>query len=125
MPRRSLTTFTISVLSLLLGSWLVFDGARKLLTGYHTGEQTIGLGPWATIVSALGLRPADMPLPFAFLSVIWVVNGVVVLVGANTGYERAIAVSIVTLFYIPPGTVVGIIIILLPLKERGLAWPAH
>ena len=124
MQRPSLTSATISILSFILGAWLVFDNARKLLTGYYTGEQTIGLGPWATIVSALGVRPADMAFPFLFLGIVWTVNGAIVLLGASTRYERTIAISIVTLFYALPGTLVGIFNIVLSLRERRRAKPA-
>lgn len=118
MEKPNLTTSTIAALSFVLGSWLVFDSARKLLTGYYTGEQTIGLGPWATIVSALGVRPADLAFPLLFLGIIWIVNGVIVLLGASTRYERTIAISIVTLFYALPGTIVGIFGIVLSLREK-------
>jgi uncharacterized membrane protein HdeD (DUF308 family) len=122
--KPNITTSCITILSLILGAWLVFDGMRKLLTGFYTGEQTIGLGPWATIVSLIGVRPADMAFPFLFLGILWIVNGVIVLLGANTRYERAIAISIVTLFYAIPGTIVSIITITLSLSERRLARPA-
>ncbi|TMI08182.1 hypothetical protein E6H34_04910 [Candidatus Bathyarchaeota archaeon] len=52
-------------MSFVLGAWLDFDSARKLLTCYYTGEHTIGPGRWATIVSALGIRPGDMAFPFS------------------------------------------------------------
>jgi len=124
MQKRSPTTATISILSFILGAWLVFDGTRKLVTGYYTGEQTIGLGPWATVVTAIGLRPSDMTFPFIFLGVLWIVNGVIVLLGSSARYERTIAISIVTLFYAIPGTIVGIITITLSLRERRLAGPS-
>ena len=120
MRKPSLTTSAISILSFILGAWLLFDGTRKLVTGYYTGEQTIGLGPWATIVTSIGVQPADMAFPFLFLGVIWIVNGIIVLLGANNRYERAIAISIVTLFYALPGTLVGAVTILLSLRERKL-----
>jgi uncharacterized membrane protein HdeD (DUF308 family) len=125
MPRPSVTTSAIAILSFILGSWLVFDSIRKLFTGYYIGEQTIGLGPWATIVSALGVRPADMAFPFLFLGTIWIVNGAIVMLGANTRYERTIAISIVTLFYALPGTLIGILNIVLSLRERRLAKSAN
>ncbi|OLE71639.1 hypothetical protein AUF78_00965 [archaeon 13_1_20CM_2_51_12] len=118
MEKPNLTTTTISTLSLILGSWLVFDSTRKLVTGYYTGEQTIGLGPWATIVSALGIRPGDMAFPLLFLGIIWTVNGVIVLLGASTRYERTIAISIVTLFYALPGTLIGVLNIVLSVREK-------
>ena len=124
MQRSSFTTSTIAILSFILGAWLIFDSTRKLLTGYYTGEQTIGLGPWATIVSALAVRPADMAFPFVFLGILWIVNGVIVLLGVNTRYERTIAISVVTLFYAIPGTLVGILNIVLSLRERRAVRPS-
>ena len=124
MEKPSLATFSIAILSFILGAWLIFDGTRKLLTGYYTGEQTIGLGSWATIVSALGVRPADMAFPFVFLGILWIVNGVIVLLGVNTRYERTIAISVVTLFYAIPGTLVGILNIVLSLREKWAARPS-
>ena len=111
-------------MSFILGAWLIFDGTRKLLTGYYTGEQTIGLGSWATIVSALGVRPADMAFPFVFLGILWIVNGVIVLLGANTRYERTIAISVLTIFYAIPGTLVGILNIVLALREKRAVRPS-
>ncbi len=125
MEKPSLTTSIIAIVSFILGSWLIFESARKLLTGYYTGEQTIGLGPWAIIVSALGVRPADMAFPFLFLGIIWIVNGVIILLGASTRYERTIAISTVTLFYALPGTVIGILTIVLSLRERRIAKSAN
>ena len=125
MEKPSLTASIIAILSFILGSWLIFDSARKLLTGYYTGEQTIGLGPWAIIVSALGVRPADMAIPFLFLGIIWIVNGVIVLLGASTRYERTMAISTVTLFYALPGTLIGILTIVLSLRERRVAKSAN
>jgi hypothetical protein len=124
MQKPSLTTSAISILSFILGAWLIFDGTRKLVTGYYTGEQTIGLGPWATLVSAIGIRPSDMAFPFLFLGVLWIVNGVIVVLASSARYERTIAISIVTLFYAIPGTIVGIITITLSLRKRRLAEPS-
>ncbi len=124
MEKPRLATFTIAILSFILGAWLIFDGTRKLLTGYYTGEQTIGLGSWATIVSALGVRPADMAFPFVFLGILWIVNGVIVLLGVNTRYERTIAISVVTIFYAIPGTLVGILNIVLSLREKWAVRPS-
>jgi hypothetical protein len=125
MEKPSLTTSTISILSFILGAWFVFDGTRKLVTGYYTGEQTIGLGPWATLVSIIGVRPSDMAFPFLFLGVLWIMNGFIVLLASSARYERTIAISIVTLFYAIPGTIVGIITIALSLRERRLAGPSN
>ncbi len=110
----------VSALSLLLGAWLVFDGSRKLLTGFYTGENPAGqgLGPWANIVSALGISPSDMALPFVLLGALWLVNGVIVLLGTSGRYETTIVASILTLFYLVPGTLVSLATLLLSFRER-------
>src|SRR4029077_927944 len=125
MRKHGLSTAAISIRSFILGAWLIFDGTRKLVTGYYTGEQTIGLGPWATLVSAIGIRPSDVAFPFLFLGMLWIVNGVIVLLGSITRYERRIAISIVTLFYALPGTLVGLVTIVLSLRERSLSSHAN
>ena len=124
MQKPSSATASVSILSFILGAWLVFDGTRKLVTGYDTGEQTIGLGPWATIVTTIGLRPPDVAFPFLLLGVFWIMNGLIVSLGSSARYERTIAISIITLFYAIPGTIVAMITITLSLRERRLAGPS-
>jgi len=65
MEKPNFRTSFISILSFILGAWLIFDSVRKLFTGYYTGEQPIRLGPWATIVSALGIRQQTWPSFFS------------------------------------------------------------
>ncbi len=102
---------------------MIFDGSRKLLTGFYTGENPAGqgLGPWANIVSALGISPSDMALPFVLLGALWLVNGVIVLLGTSGRYERTIVASILTLFYLVPGTLVSLATLLLSFRERRRA----
>ena len=39
MEKPRLATFTIAILSFILGAWLIFDGTRKLLTGYYMANR--------------------------------------------------------------------------------------
>ncbi len=119
MRKATRVAWLIFTLSLILGSWMVFDGARKLTTGLYTGEETVGLGPWATVVSILGIDPADMAIIFILLGTAWIVNGVIVVIGGPGRYERVIAVSLLTSFYLVPGTLVSIVTLALAVRERG------
>jgi len=65
-----------------------------------------------------------MAFPFVFLGILWIVNGVIVLLGVNTRYERTIAISVVTIFYAIPGTLVGILNIVLSLREKWAVRPS-
>ncbi len=118
--KASSVTIVIAILSFLIGGWLIFDGSRKLITGQYTGEDGIGLGPWASLVTAIGVHPADLAFPFVILGTVWMVNGVVLLIEGPWRYERAIATSLLTMFYLVPGTVVGLAILVLSLRERRL-----
>lgn len=117
-PRPSSHHTLITALSLFLGGWLIFDGSRKLVTGFYTGEDMVGVGPWAAIVSILGINPDHMAIPFALLGILWIVNGAVVLLGASWRYERTILSSVLTLFYLVPGTIVSSGVLILSFRER-------
>src|SRR5438093_2497154 len=118
MQEASRVAWLILTLSLLLGSWMVFDGTRKLVTGLYTGEDTVGIGPWAGFVSILGIDPTDMGIIFVLLGTAWIVNGVIVVIGGPWRYERVIAASLLTLFYLVPGTLVSVATLVLTAKER-------
>ncbi len=118
--KASSVTILISVLSFLIGGWLIFDGSRKLVTGLYTGEGSVGLGPWAGLVGSIGVHPSDLAFPFVILGAVWVVNGSVLLIEGPWRYERTIATSILTLFYLLPGTLVSLATLALSLRERRL-----
>ncbi len=118
MVKANRAAWLVFGLSLLLGGWMVFDGTRKLVTGLYTGEDTVGLGPWANLVLALGVNPADMAFIFILLGTVWIVNGVIVLIGGTWRYERTIVASLLTLFYLIPGTLVSVVTLTLSVRER-------
>ena len=120
MARRSLTPYSglVTVLGLSLGAWLVFDGILKLATGLYFGENTFGLGAWASLVSTLGIGADQMAIPFVLLGILWLVNSVLVVIGAQWRYERAILSGVLTLFYLIPGTVISLIVIVVSERER-------
>ena len=114
----SAVTVLIAFLSFFIGGWMVFDGSRKLLTRLYTGEDTVGLGPWAGIVSLVGIRPSDMAFPFVLLGGLWIVNAVILLLGAAGRYERTILASVLTLWYLVPGALISLATLILSLRER-------
>lgn len=120
MERGSLTPYgmAIAVLGFFLGGWLVFDGSLKLATGLYTFEDTVGLGPWASVVSLFAVTPEEMAIPFVLLGILWLVNSTLVMISAQWRYERAILGGVLTLFYLVPGTIIGLVVILLSFRER-------
>lgn len=53
----------VVVLAAVNAGWMLFDGSRALVVGDYvtpsTGEYARQLGPWATLVEAVGLDPCS------------------------------------------------------------------
>jgi hypothetical protein len=106
-------------LAVLGGAWLVFDGTRALVTGDYvtprTGEHAGRLGPWAGVVSAIGVEPRStvMKTAHVVLGVAWIVAAASFVTGAAWGRWSLAACAVASLWYLPIGT-------LLALVELGL-----
>jgi hypothetical protein len=116
-------TWLVVVLALIEGGWLAFDGTRALITGdYVTVESAEGpgqLGPWARVVTAVGIDPRStlmkgvhLGLGLGFLATTACFGlGVA---GARTGM---VLCAVLGLWYLPFGTLLGliqIVVLLLP-----------
>ena len=112
----------IVVLALGPGLFMTFDGLRALILGDYltptTGPFAGQLGPWSSVVSAVGMAPrsATMKILFVIFGLAWL--------GATAGFlrrttwsARALAVmAVATLWYLPVGTLMSTLVLI------GLAW---
>ena len=111
------------VLALIEGGWLAFDGGHALITGDYVTPQSPDrrgqLGPWSRVVAAVGIEPLStlmkgihVGLGLGFLAttacfalgVPWARTGMIFCAG-------------LTLWYLPVGTLLSliqIVILLLP-----------
>lgn len=106
----------VLTLSLIQGGWLTFDGGRALIVGdYLTPSSGPGageLGPWSRIISALGLDPRS-PLVKGLhlvLGIAWIIALVLFAVRPAIGWYAVFICSVATLWYLPIGTVLSIVI---------------
>ena len=119
-------------LSALLGAWMAFDGARALFPGDYvtpaSGPHAGQLGPWASVVEAVGLAPRSEPVMFALLVIglLWVGAAGGVLTRALWA-RRAIGVVVpLGVWYAPFGTVIALtvfVLVLIP-PRRGEQAPS-
>ena len=122
-------------LSLLLiassASWMVFDGARAMILGDYvtpqTGEFAGQLGPWANLVQAIGIEPRSL-----WMKLIFVIQGIatltiVVCYLLNKSWAgRALLIAMLSgLWYLPIGTLINLIALILLLLTRSKAMPPH
>ena len=97
---------------------MAFDGMHRLLTGCYFGGR---LGPWAALVSALGIQPDSIAPVFVVLGALWLVGGVTFLLRVRWSGGLLMAVSVVSLAYLVFGTILSLIALLILLMNRKRA----
>jgi hypothetical protein len=109
----------ICALALLQGGWFVADGSRALVTGDYvtprSGTRAGQLGPWSQIVSAAGFEPRSTFVKslHVALGVAWLLALAVFVMRPAVGWWALVGCAAGTLWYLPTGTIVGVIVIAL------------
>ena len=116
--------WVILTLALLQGGWLVFDGSRALVVGDYvtpaSGRRAGQLGPWSRIVSALGFEPRSTLIKclHLVLGIAWLIALIVFAVRPASGWWAVLCCAIASLWYLPIGTVLSIVVITLLLTPQ-------
>jgi hypothetical protein len=114
-------------LALFEGGWLTFDGARALVVGDYvtpkSGEYAGQLGPWAKLVSAAGIDPRStlMKSIHLGLGLVWLAVGTCFALGLPWARMAMLVCAVLSLWYLPFGTLIGIVqivLLLLPALRR-------
>ena len=106
-------------LALIQSSWFVFDGVRALSVGDYvtpsSGPYAGELGPWSNLVSAVGIEPRStlMKSIHVGVGVLGLVAIVAFVRGVCCARRGMIACAVLGLWYLPFGTVLGIVQILI------------
>jgi hypothetical protein len=123
-PAVPVLKWSTVLLCLLQGGYMLVDGARALVVGAYitpgSGEHAGQLGPWAWLVSLVGVEPEStgMKLVFVVLGGLWLVTGAGVAVGAGWSWTAGITLAVATLWYLVPGTVISVAVLALLLTPR-------
>jgi hypothetical protein len=97
--------------ALLNGTWMIFDGTHVLLKGKYFGPPEPG--PWSKIVAKIGIDPFSLGPVFIFLGIVWIVAAIGIMQGSGWSWTLALIIAIGTLWYIPIGSVLALLAILL------------
>jgi len=114
----------VLVLALFQGGWLVFDGGRALIVGDYvtptSGPRAGQLGPWSRIVSALGFEPRStfVKCLHIVLGITWLVALIVFIMRPALGWWIIFGCAAASLWYLPVGTVMSVVIIALLLTPQ-------
>jgi hypothetical protein len=106
-------------LCVLQGGYMVVDGVHALVAGSYiapgTGEHAGQLGPWARIVRAVGIAPGStgMKAGFVVLGLLWLGLAVGLAVQAAWAWWLGVVLAVGTLWYLVPGTVISVLVLVL------------
>lgn len=125
-----LLEWCIIVLAGIVAGWFAFDGAFALLTGDYvtpsTGPYAGQLGPWATMMMATGVDPRSTLIRVLFLlyGVGWLVVIAAFATRRRWAWAAMVAAAVCSLWYLPFGTLLGLIqisLLFLPAIRRARA----
>ena len=105
-----------TLVGLMAGGWMVFDGLHVMVRGKYFGPEKPG--PWSGLVERVGVDAMKMGPVFIALGILWFVCLMGLLYGWSWGWYGAVVVAIATLWYAPVGTGLSVIYIVLLVVGR-------
>ncbi len=122
--------WVVVVLAVTEAGWMMFDGSRALVVGDYTtassGEDAGRLGPWAELVSALGIDPRSTGMKAFFVAygLAWLVAVAAFVARRRWGWGAMLAGAVGSLWYLVAGTLTSAVMIALlfvPAVRRPVA----
>lgn len=107
----------LSIIALLVGGWMIFDGVYIHVYGKYFGPEEPG--PWAGLVRASGLDPFSFGKVFIVIGALWLFFLAGVLLDQSWAWYGAVIVAVCSLWYLPVGTILSIIYLALLLIFRA------
>ncbi|MBI4245401.1 MAG: hypothetical protein HY606_15035 [Planctomycetes bacterium] len=111
--------------SFLVAGYMLLDGIVALVTGMYitpkTGEYAGKLGPWSRLVSYFGIDPLSpfMKSWFALYGFLWIILCVLFVLKIPWSSKGMIIAAVGALWYLPFGTILSVLVILLSLFVRS------
>jgi hypothetical protein len=122
--------WAIAISAAVVAGFMVVDGSRALLVGDYftprTGEYAGQLGPWARAVEAVGIAPRStlMKSLFVLYGGVWLAVIALFLRNARRAWWPMVAAAIGSLWYLPFGTLLSAVqIVLLGILRRRADGP--
>jgi hypothetical protein len=105
------------VLGALNGVYMLIDGIFVLLKGKYIGPERPG--PWANLFYELNIDVFKLGPLFIVFGLLWLTWLYGLLTSQNWAYIFGITISLLTLWYVPAGTLFSIIILITLLKAKS------
>jgi hypothetical protein len=106
----------ITLLAILTGGFMLVDGIYVMLKGKYIGPPKPG--PWANIFYKFNVDVLKLGPLFIVFGVLWMIWLYGLWTQQSWAYTFGIAVSILTLWYLPVGTMFSIAVLLMLIMGR-------
>lgn len=119
--------WVVLALALIESGWLAFDGGRALVVGDYitprSGHHAGRLGPWAEVMSAVGIEPRStlMKSIHLALGIAWLVVMLCFALGLPWARFGMLVCAVLGLWYLPFGTLLSVLQIMPPWCSSGLS----
>ena len=110
-------------MSLINGLWMLIDGVYVMLNGKYIGPETPG--PWASVLSITGVDVFKLGPMFVGSGIAWLVFACGLFSGASWASWLGIIVAVLTLWYLPFGTIISLAVLVLLIFFRERVIPAY
>jgi hypothetical protein len=99
----------ITILGFLNGGYMLVDGIFVMIKGKYIGPQRPG--PWTNLFYKLNIDVFKLGPLFVVLGALWLIWLYSLWTNQSWAYSLGLIISILTLWYLPIGTLLSIIII--------------
>lgn len=113
--------WAVTALVAVTGGWMLFDGLHALVTGDFvtpgSGGHAGRLGPWAGLLSGVGLDPRSLLVKCVFVgyAAAYLGSGAAFAAGAAGAWRAVAALAVLGLWYLPFGTAANLAVLALVL----------
>ena len=104
------------LLGFINGGYMLLDGIFVMLKGKYIGPDKPG--PWANLFYKLDINVFKLGPLFILLGIIWIVFLIGLLTSQSWAYLLGLIISIMTLWYLPVGTLLSVIILVILLISK-------
>lgn len=107
----------LSILGLVIGGYMLLDGLFVISNERYIGTEKPG--PWAQVFYQLDIDVFKLGPLFVVLGLLWLIWSVNLWANKKWTYFFGLAISILSSWYLPLGTLLSIIIFILLLKNKN------
>lgn len=109
--------YLISVLALVNGAWMLIDGIFVIVNGKFVGPEKPG--PWASLVGLTGVDVFKLGPVFVLFGLAWLAFVGAFITEQAWARNFGIALSVLTLWYLPFGTLISLAVLGLMIFIKG------